>query len=137
MDLNLNTGLGYAVIVTVFMLAQYIYFTMRAGLARDKDQKIVAPAMTGSEEFEKKLRVQLNTLEQLIVALPALWLCAVFFSADVAAVLGIIYLIGRFVYSIGYLSTDVKNRATGMIFTMLSNVAMLGCALFGSVRSLI
>lgn len=137
MDLNLNAGIGYVVIVTVFMLAQYIYFTMRAGMARDKDQKIVAPAMTGSEGFEKKLRVQLNTLEQLVVALPAMWLCAVFFRADMAAVLGLIYLVGRFIYSIGYLSTDVKNRAAGMIFTMLSNVVMLGCALFGTVRSLL
>ena len=137
MNLNLNTELGYAVFVTAFMLAQYIYFAMRAGLARDKDQKVVAPAMTGSEEFEKKLRVQLNTLEQLVVALPALWLCAVFFRADVAAILGLIFLVARFVYSVGYLSTDVKNRAAGMILSMLSNVVMLGCAVFGAARSLL
>ena len=137
MNLNLNTELGYVVFVTVFMLAQYIYFTMRAGLARDKDQKVVAPAMTGSEQFEKKLRVQLNTLEQLVVALPALWLCAVFFRADVAAILGLIFLVGRFAYSVGYLSTDVKNRAAGMILSMLSNVVMLGCAVFGAARSLL
>lgn len=137
MNSSWNTVFDTVAIVNILMLVQYIYFTMRAGLAREKGQRVVAPAMTGSEQFERKLRVQLNTLEQIAVAMPALWLCAVFLRADVAAVLGLIYIAGRFIYSIGYLSTEVKNRAAGMIVTMLSNVAMLACALFGAARGFV
>ena len=96
-------------IISVLMLAQYFYFTMRAGMARGKD-KVVAPAMTGDEAFEKCLRVQLNTLEQMAIALPAMWLCATFFRVDVAAVSGVVYLVGRFWYSKGYLSATSSKR---------------------------
>ncbi|RBP51533.1 MAPEG family protein [Arenicella xantha] len=123
-------------IISVLMLAQYFFFTMRAGLARGKD-KVVAPAMTGDEAFEKRLRVQLNTLEQMAIALPAMWLCATYFRVDVAAVAGLVYLIGRFLYSIGYLSASASKRGPGMGLTMLSSIVMLGGTLFGAIRALI
>lgn len=137
MGSSLNTGLSYLAIVTVLILFQYIYFAMRAGMARDKDEKVVAPAMTGCEEFERKSRVHLNSLEQMAVTIPAMWLCGVFFMAHLAAALGLVYIAGRSIYSIGYLSAEVKNRATGMIITMLSNVVMLFCALYGAAINLL
>lgn len=123
-------------IISVLMLAQYFYFTMRAGMARGKD-KVVAPAMTGDEAFEKRLRVQLNTLEQMAIALPAMWLCALYFRLDVAAVSGLVYLVGRFMYSHGYLSASASKRGPGMGLTMLSSIVMLAATLFGALRALI
>jgi len=127
--------MNYLALVSLLILAQYIFFTMRAGLARGKDT-VVAPAMTGDEKFERRLRVQLNTLEQLAIVIPAMWLCAHFFRADLAAGFGVLFLIGRFMYSAAYLSEPAK-RGPGMIVTMFSNVALILCTLFGVARNLI
>jgi glutathione S-transferase len=47
-----------------------------AGRAREK-YGIKAPSVTGHENFERAYRVQMNTVEQMVFFLPALWLCAV------------------------------------------------------------
>ena len=52
-------------LVTLIILLQYNYFTIQVGRARGSEIK--APATSGSELFDRRLRVQLNTLEQLIV----------------------------------------------------------------------
>ena len=127
--------LHYVALVSVLILAQYIYFIALAGQARDKEG-IKAPAMTGGVRFERALRVQLNTLEQMVLALPALWLCATFFRPDVAAGLGVVYLIGRFLYARGYLSDEPLRRGPGMLITGLASVAMLLLTLFGVIRDL-
>ncbi|MCL4142823.1 UNVERIFIED_CONTAM: hypothetical protein GTU68_065982 [Idotea baltica] len=115
-------------------MVQYIYFSMSAGIARDKGD-VKAPAMSGDEAFERKLRVQMNTLEQLIITIPSMWICGVYFRADVAAALGLIFLIGRFIYSAAYLS-DPASRGKGMIIGFLANVGLLLCCLFVAVMQL-
>lgn len=114
-------------LVTLLLLMQYIYFTARVGMMRDK---VKAPAMTGHEGFEKRLRVQLNTLEQLIITLPAMWICAHFFRPDVAAALGTVFIIGRFLFSAAYVSDKPEKRAAGMVMGFLANVALILCSLW-------
>ncbi len=135
MSTTLNPNMGYVALVTILILAQYLFFTVKAGLARGKDG-VKAPAMTGGEQFERCLRVQLNTLEQMAISIPAMWLCASFFRADVAAVFGITYLIGRFIYAASYVTAPEK-RVLGMATTVLSNVILMLCALFGVIRIII
>lgn len=119
----------YVALVTLFILIQYLYFVMQAGMARGKDT-VVAPAITGDEMYERKSRVQMNTLEQLIITLPAMWLCAHYFSANTAAILGLIFLIGRCVFSFLYIR-DPKSRGAGFVIGFLANVILMGCALYG------
>lgn len=121
-------------IVTLLIIIQYMYFTMSAGMARGKEIK--APATSGDEIFERKLRVQLNTLEQMMVTLPTMWLCAHFFRADVAAVLGTIFIIGRFIYSATYVK-DPSKRALGFVIGFLANVVLVLASLWGVVSKLI
>ena len=83
--------MGFVILVTILLLVQYLYFAFRAGGARGKGD-VKAPAVTGDEAFERCLRIQLNTLEQLAVTLPSMWICAVYFRADVAAILGLVFL---------------------------------------------
>lgn len=127
--------MSYVVLVTVALLVQYTFFSMRAGMMRDK-KGIEAPAVSGNEEFERCLRVQMNTLEQLAVTLPAMWICAVYFRADLAAILGLIFLIGRFIFSAGYISSPPK-RAPGMIIGFLANAALVLCCLYVGVMGLL
>jgi len=127
--------MSYVILISTFLLIQYTFFSMRTGLSRLKAD-IKAPAMSGDEHFERNLRVQINTLEQLIITLPAMWICAIYFRSDIAAILGLTFLIGRFLYSAAYISNP-DSRATGMIIGFLANAGLMGLCLFTAIRSLI
>ena len=45
-------------LITLIILIQYSYFTFRAGMSRGKE--VAAPAVTGTERFERALRVQIT-----------------------------------------------------------------------------
>ena len=60
-------------IVTFLALGQFILFGIQVGSLRAR-HGVKAPATAGHEEFERMFRVHQNTLEQLVVFLPALWL---------------------------------------------------------------
>lgn len=127
--------MSYVALVVIILLIQYFFFAMSAGAARGKGG-VKAPAVSGDENFERALRVQMNTLEQLIITLPAMWICATYFSANVAAVLGIVFLIGRFVYWSAYMGDPAK-RGTGMMIGVLANGGLVGCSLYALAISLI
>ena len=127
--------MSYVVLVSTLLLIQYTFFSMRAGIARGKAD-IKAPATSGDEHFERNLRVQINTLEQLIITLPSMWICAIYFRPDAAAILGLAFLVGRFWYSMAYISNPAS-RAPGMIIGFIANVGLMGCCLFAAIRSLL
>jgi len=127
--------MAYVALATLLILIQYFFFVMQAGLARGKDI-VVAPATTGDETYERKSRVQMNTLEQLMITLPAMWLCANYFRADVAAIMGVAFLIGRFLYSHLYIK-DPKSRTPGFIIGFFANIILIGCSLYGVITFLV
>jgi len=112
--------MAYVALVTLLILIQYFFFVMQAGFARDKDT-VVAPATTGDEMYERKSRM---------------WVCAHYFRADVAAILGLTFLIGRFMYSHSYIK-EPKSRAPGFIIGFFANVVLIGCSLYGVITSLV
>ncbi len=99
----------FVALVGLLALLQYMVFAMLVGRARGK-YGVKAPAITGHEVFERYFRVQQNTLELLVVFLPALWLFALYVSATWAALLGAAYLVGRVVYLRGYVADPVEAR---------------------------
>ena len=123
------------VIVIVLALLEYIYISLQVGRGRGK-YDVPAPAMTGHPTFERLYRVQLNTLEQLIVFLPAIWLFGTYVSAEVAAALGVVFIVGRFVYLTSYVK-DPEKRTGGFLLTFASNVILLLGALVGAVSKLL
>lgn len=127
--------MSYVALVTLLLLLQYMVFCMMAGLARGK-AGIKAPAMTGDENFERNLRVQMNTLEQLVVTLPLMWVCAYFFRPDVAAIAGSVFFVGRVLYGLAYVA-DPSKRALGMMLGFFSNVAMLLASFYAVVMTLV
>ena len=111
------------IIVTILALAQYIFFGIQVGGVRQKTG-VKAPASSGDPEFERANRVHLNTLEQMVVMLPALWLYAHYVNPLWGAGLGVVYLIGRFIYSAAY-RKDPSTRTLGFMLSFLPVAVML------------
>lgn len=125
----------YVVLVTLLLLIQYLVFAMQVGAARGTGN-VQAPAISGDEHYERCSRVQMNTIEQLIVTLPAMWVCAYFFRPDVAAVLGFIFFVSRFIYSAAY-RKEPSSRATGFVIGFVANIALLLCGLYAVIIRLL
>ena len=66
----------------------------------------------------------MNTLEQLVVFLPALLIAGHYFAGTWVSLLGIVYLVGRFVYARAYVK-DPKTRAAGFMMTIGANILLL------------
>jgi uncharacterized membrane protein YecN with MAPEG domain len=126
--------MAYVDIVTVLALLQFIVFGYKVGRCRGR-YGVKAPAVTGNEIFERYFRVQQNTLEQLIAFLPGIYLFSHYLSPLVAAVLGLLYLIGRELYAFAYVKDPAK-REIGYALTFLPTVVLLLGGLFGAVRHL-
>src|SRR5271165_5410533 len=82
-----GTSMAYVDIVTALALLQFVVFGFKVGGARTK-YGVKAPAISGNEIFERHFRVQQNTLEQLIVFIPGLYLFSRYFNPLWAAGLG-------------------------------------------------
>ena len=117
--------------VTLASLLMYIGVFVKAGQTR-RVCKIAAPATDGPIEFLVAQRVQTNTVEQLILFLPLLWLCAFVMNDQTAAVLGLIWVIGRIIYALGYYKAPSK-RHLGF---SISTLAALGL-LIGTITGLV
>ena len=84
----------YVAIVLALVLLEYSFFAMMVGKARGT-YNVNGPAVTGHEIFERYYRVQQNTLEQLVIFVPGIFLFAVYVHALTAAGLGVVFFIGR------------------------------------------
>lgn len=122
-------------VVTALVLIEYLWIAARVGMARGK-YGVAAPATTGNEIFERHYRVQQNTVEQLVIFLPALWIFATYASPAIGAGLGLLFLIGRAVYAVTYVA-DPGSRSAGFLMTFVANVILLLGALGAAVKSLL
>ena len=127
--------MAYVDIVTALALLQYLVFGFKVGRARGR-YGVKAPAVTGNEIFERYFRVHQNTLEQLMLFLPGLYLFSHYFEPRVAAVFGLIYLIGRELFAASYVKEPAK-REIGFSLSFLPSVILVLGGLFGAIRSLL
>ena len=123
--------MAYVDIVTALALLQFIVFGFKVGGARSR-YGVKAPAITGNEIFERYFRVQQNTLELLVALVPGLYLFSRYWSPVAAAVLGVIYLIGREVYAAGYVKEPAK-RSAGYGISFLPAAILVVGGLAGAV----
>jgi glutathione S-transferase len=119
---------GHALeIVTLLALLEYSILGVMVGRAR-QTYGIEAPATTGNPDFERYNRVHVNTLEALIVFLPALWIFSLSVHYHIGVLLGLLFVIARIVYAAGYISAASK-RSTGAMATGIINVILVVGAL--------
>lgn len=123
----------YVHIVIGLALVEFLWFALAVAKARSR-YKIAAPAISGNEIFERYLRVQLNTLEQLVVFIPSILLFGQYWSPYVAAGLGVVFVIGRLIYFFTYVKNP-KSRELGFILTVGPNAILLGGAILGAARA--
>lgn len=125
---------AWTALVTVLALILYFAITLNVGRARFK-YGVKPPAMTGDPNFECAIRVQQNTLEQLVFFLPLLWIFAYYVNPLWAAGLGLVWVIGRALYALGYYQAPEK-RAPGFAISSLAGLGLLGGSLVGLIRFL-
>ncbi len=126
--------MDHPTLIVLLALLQYILFTGRVGLARGK-YHVDAPACEGDDNFNRLFRVQQNTLEQLVIFIPACYAFAFYMSELWVLAPGLVFILGRFLYSMEY-TRDPKSRTPGMALTLLSNVVLVLGGLFGLVRTM-
>ena len=127
--------------VTVLALLFYFWTGLHVATMRGR-HGVKAPVMTGPLEFESSVRVQTNTLEWLVIFLPLLWLATIYFSPSMSMaylswlppVLGIVWIIGRWLYMGGYLRAP-EQRSTGFLIAGIALVGLLICAIVGIVMT--
>lgn len=125
----------FTAIVTLLAVMFYFYTSVRVARARAAFG-IKAPAMTGHPDFERMFRVQMNTLEWMPIFLPALWLFALYLGDVYAALLGVIWIVGRVFYMTGYAQAADKRGLGFGIQALAATLLWLG-ALFGIIRVLV
>jgi len=116
-------------------LLEYVAMAALVGRAREKFG-ILAPTMTGHPDFERVIRVHLNTLENLIIFVPAVWIFASYVSALWAAILGFVFVVARAVYAIGYLRAADK-RSIGAAITGLVDLVLVVGGLIGLALAIV
>lgn len=117
--------------VTLVALVEYLVFAMIVGHMRSR-HGVKAPAVTGHPAFERAYRVQMNTLEVLVLFLPALWLASRYWPTAWTAGLGAVTVVGRAIYARAYLR-DPQGRSLGFALTILPVLALLGLAVAGTL----
>jgi glutathione S-transferase len=125
--------------VTVLALLFYFWAGFNVGRLRGK-HGISAPAMTGQPEFERAVRVHMNTLEWLVILLPLLWMATIYFSPSMTMawlswlppVFGLIWILGRILYMTGYMAAAEK-RSLGFSISGLAVVGLLIMTIAGIV----
>ncbi len=104
---------------------------MLVGRARAR-YGIHAPATTGHEIFERYFRVHANTMEQLVVFLPAAFAFAHFVSDVGAAILGLAFVAGRGEYLRRYVA-DPTSRGPAVLLSVLPTWVLVIGALLGAL----
>jgi uncharacterized membrane protein YecN with MAPEG domain len=120
--------------VIALALAEYLAFGMAVARARGR-YGVKAPAITGNPDFERYYRVQVNTLELLVVLVPAMLLFALYVDPLWSAGLGFVFVVGRLVYYCGY-TRAAERRHVGFALSMLPTMALLAGAFIGALRAL-
>jgi glutathione S-transferase len=128
-------------LVVMLGLIQYIWFGIQVGQARGK-YGIKAPAITGHPVFERHVRVHANTLEQLVAFIPVSYAFAWhadsfgWYGSEIAAFLGVIFLIGRQIYARAYVN-DPASRSIGFLLTFAPCAIMIVGALIAVLVSVV
>jgi hypothetical protein len=92
----------------------------------------IVTALALDVNFERHFRVQQNTLEQLVIFVPALWLFGYYVHPWWGAGLGLVFIIGRYLYYRGYVGDPAK-RGTGFIIGEVGQGLLLIGGLAGAV----
>ena len=116
---------SFITLLTVLLMFGLIF---NVGRARGKYQ-VKAPAISGHELFERAYRIQLNTIENVLMFLP------IFIGDKGAGDSGVIWLIARVWYAIAYQLNPAK-RGLGFLISILVVAGLWTGAAYGIFHQL-
>ena len=122
-------------LVVGLALLEYLAFSMLAGRAR-VTYGVEAPAITGDPGFERRFRVQQNTLEQLMIFVPSILIFQLYWSPNLAALMGLLFIVGRILYSRGYVEEPGK-RSVGFGVGLIAQAVLLLGSIAGAAMQLL
>lgn len=109
-------------LVTVLSLLLYAWTLFAVGSARGR-YGIKAPATSGDPAFERLFRVQMNTLEQLVLFLPSLWLAATYWNPTWSGAIGLVWIVARVLYARAYARGE--RRGVGFVTGLAASALLL------------
>jgi uncharacterized MAPEG superfamily protein len=124
----------YIELIAGLAVLQFFFFGAMTGKAR-RDSGLKAPAIAGHEGFERMYRVQMNTLETLVAFLPALLIAGKYWPGILVASIGLIYIVGRFIYWKSYVK-EPASRSLGFMLSMIPTLILIVLALLGPILQL-
>ncbi len=113
-----------AAIDTLLAIVLMIGLTMQTGRMRIA-HKIKAPATSGHPDFERAYRTHQNTVENFVLFVPVLWIASVFYGGAIPFYIGLLWILGRIAYAIGYAQQNAELRGPGFMAGMLSLFALI------------
>lgn len=119
----------YTALVTIAALGYTFILSGLVGAARAK-AGVDAPAMTGQPDFDRAFRIHMNTIEQLVLFIPVLWLATSVVGDVWAAEIGVVWVVGRVIYAAGY-RKDAEKRGPGFLITLLPTAVLTVITLWG------
>ena len=122
-------------IITILALLQFVFFGIKTGQMRAK-HGVKAPDIIGDPEFMRMFRIHQNTMEQLVVFIPALWIFSHYFEPTWGAGIGLIYIASRFVYFLGYLK-DAGDRGKGFGIGFATLMVLTVGSIVGAVMQML
>ncbi len=131
---NFNSYL-WPSLITLLAVITYFGTTIYVGFARNK-YGIKPPATSGNENFERAFRIQMNTLEQMIIFLPTLWLFAVYMSIKWATILGALWVVGRILFAVGY-AIEANKRFLGFAMGLTATFSLMIGSAIGIIKALL
>ncbi|OSZ63762.1 hypothetical protein CAP39_14050 [Sphingomonas sp. IBVSS1] len=127
---------AYPITTLALVLALMVYFwiTLNVGRARGT-YGVPAPQSGGHPEFDKRYRVQMNTVEQLVWFVPALIIGVPVLGDLVAGSLALVWSLGRIIFAVTYYRDPAK-RSLGFALTMLPTFVLLIAGAWGGISGL-
>ena len=122
-------------IVTLLALAQTFFYAYKVGEARAKHE-VSAPNTAGGVDFECVFRVHQNTVENLVIMVPAMWIFGRYINPEIAAAIGLVWIVSRFIYRKDYLESPDK-RGRGFAIGAVCIAALVLGGLIGAILSLV
>lgn len=120
-------------LVTILCLFVFLWMGIKTGQSRSKHET-PAPAMQGPDELMRVIRVHGNTLEGLMLFLPALWIFAALWGDQLAAIVGVFFPVARLLYAKGYYA-EAGKRSTGFMIGFMATAILLIGSLVGLVMA--
>ena len=119
-----------AALDTVLAVAVTLALGLWVGVHRGR-YKVVAPATTGDPHFERAFRTHANTVENLVLFLPLLWVATVFYGGQWPFWIGLAWVVSRILFAIGYAQTNPQLREPGAVLGYASLFGLLALAGIG------